>query len=78
MKRYNEIRTRNGQEDDIVVSEADIHLEDMDGKNWWMGVYKGDKRATFWMSSQSKITVRTDENDLNLPFIEQNSLLKSK
>ena len=47
MKKYNEVRTRNGKEDDIVISNVDIHLEDMDGKNWWLGIYKGKKRTTF-------------------------------
>lgn len=72
MKKYNETRTRNSKEDDIVISDADIHLEDMDGKNWWLGVYKGNKRTTFRIRSKSKITVKTEENELGLKFIEQN------
>ena len=70
--KYNEIRTRDGKEDDIVISGVDIHLEDMDGKNWWLGVYKGNKRTTFRISSKSEITVKTEANELDLKFIEQN------
>ena len=72
MKKYNEIRTRDGKEDDIVISNVDIHLEDMDGKNWWLGVYKGNKRTTFRIRSKSKITVETEDNELGSKLIEQN------
>lgn len=43
----------------------------MDGNNWWLGVYQGKKRATFWISSKSKITVRVEENELGLRLTEQ-------
>lgn len=72
MKKYNEVRARNGKADDIVIDGVNIHLEDMDGRNWWLGVYRGEKRATFWISSKSKITVRVEENELGLKSIEQN------
>ncbi len=71
MKKYNEVRTRNGKEDDIVISGVNIHLEDMDGKNWWLGVYKGNKRTTFRISSKSKIMVRIEEDELELKRIKQ-------
>lgn len=70
--KKDEIRTRNGKVDDIVIDQVDIHLEDMDGNNWWLGVYQGKKRATFWISSKSKITVRVEENELGLKLTEQN------
>lgn len=60
------------KEDDIVIDDVNIHLEDMDGKNWWLGIYKDKKRATFWIRSKSKITVKLDENELGLKLIEQN------
>ena len=72
MKKYNEIRTRDSKEDDIVIDDVSVHLEDMDGKSWWLGLYRGKKRATFWISSKSKIDVRLEENELKLKFIEQN------
>lgn len=74
MKKYNEVRTINNRADDIVIDDVNIHLEDMDGKNWWLGIYRGKKRATFWISSKSKINVRTEENELGLESIEQNDL----
>ncbi len=66
MKKYNEVRTKMGKADDIVIDEVNIHLEDMDGKNWWLGVYKGKKRATFWIKSKSKIIVKLEEDELGL------------
>ncbi len=72
MKKYKEVRTRDGKEDDIVISGVDVHLEDMDGKNWWMGIYDGKKRTTFWISSKSRITVKLEENELGLELKEQN------
>lgn len=75
MKKYNEVRTRNSKADDIVIDDVDIHLEDMDGKNWWLGIYRGKKLSTFWIRSKSKITVSIEENELNLGLIEQNDSL---
>lgn len=66
MKKYNEIRTRNGRADDIVIDDVSIHLEDMDGKSWWLGIYRGKKCATFWIRSKSKIEVSLEENELGL------------
>lgn len=73
MKKYNEVRTRNGKADDIVIDGVNIHLEDMDGKTWWLGVYRGKKRATFLIRSKSEISVKLEENDLGLKFKEQNN-----
>ncbi len=73
MKKYNEVRTRNGKEDDIVIDGVNIHLEDMDGKNWWLGIYRGKKQATFWIRSKSKITIKVGENELGLRLKEQNN-----
>lgn len=57
--------------DDIVISKGDMHLEDMEGKTWWLGFYKGSKRVTFWISSETEITVSMIENGLDLPMVEQ-------
>lgn len=74
MEKYNEVRTRNGKADDIVIDDVNIHLEDMDGKNWWLGVYRGKKRATFWIRSKNKINIRLEENELGLKFKNQSAV----
>jgi hypothetical protein len=67
-KKYNEIRLdEKGNFDDIAI--YDLHLEDMTGKAWWLGYYKGDKRICFWISSKTKITVTLAEHGLNTEII---------
>lgn len=72
---YNEVRTRNGKADDIVINGVDLHLEDMDGKSWWLGVYRGKKYATFWIKSKNKISVKLEENELGLKLKPSKSKL---
>ena len=78
--KYNEIRTRHGALDDIAID--DLHLEDMDGKNWWLGLYRKVKdkrfkggwkliRTSFWIRSKSKIVVEIQENELKSKLVEQ-------
>ena len=61
--KLNEIRLDNkGNFDDIVID--DVHLENMDDKSWWLGIYRGNKRISFWISSKSKIKVSLQENEI--------------
>lgn len=69
--KYNEIRLRHGKVDDIVIDSVNIHLEDMTGKFWWLGVYNKKGRTTFHITSKSKITVEIIENGLESAVIEQ-------
>ncbi|MGH2611565.1 MAG: hypothetical protein ACRDFB_00780 [Rhabdochlamydiaceae bacterium] len=71
--KYFEIRTRKGKLDDIALDDVAIHLEDMDGKLWWLGIYKKGtkKRLTFYIKSKSKITLEIVEQDLPVKFVEQ-------
>jgi hypothetical protein len=74
MKRevlYNELRTRHGKLDDIVVSEGDMQLEQMDELTWWLGFYKGKKRITFWIHASAPVAVTLIEDDLHLKRVEQ-------
>ena len=68
---YSEIRLRNGVPDDIVLDGGDLHLEDMDGKSWWLGFYRDGKRTTFRLHSKTKIAVTLEENELEAALIEQ-------
>lgn len=79
-KKYFEIRTRKGRLDDLVFDDVDIHLEDMNGKTWWLGVYKKgtSKRLAFRIKSKSKITLQIQEQDLPVTWIEQEPEKKKK
>ena len=68
MTKSNEIRLdEKGNLDDIVIDE--VHLEDMNGKCWWLAVYRGKKRTAFWIESKSKITVRLQDNELGTKVV---------
>ena len=73
MKKYNEIRLADGVPDDIVIEDVTIHLEDMDGKVWWLGASRGNgkncKRTSFWLRSKSKIHVEVQDNELKTKII---------
>lgn len=70
-----EIRLRHGKADDIVLSNVDVHLEQMDNKVWWLGVYSPGaklKRNTFWIRyEKGQIIVHPDENGLKAKVLEQ-------
>lgn len=76
MKKYNEIRHANGKPDDIVLDGGDMHLEDMDGKVWWLGFYRGKKRTSFILRSKSEITVEIQDNDLKAKLVDENGRKK--
>lgn len=50
--------------DEIVISNVDLHIEQMGKKFWWMGIYKGDKRIAINIYSKKAITLYIDENEL--------------
>lgn len=41
-------RTDDPDIDEIVVHDATIHVEQMNDRCWWIGVYRGD---TYWMGN---------------------------
>jgi hypothetical protein len=45
--------TRDGGDiDEIVLSNVMVHVEQMSGRCWWIGVYKGDDPdAPYWMGN---------------------------
>ena len=67
--KFNEIRlNKKGEFDDIAIDN--LHLEDMDGKTWWLGLYRKNKRICFWLSSKSKIKVTLQENGLKTKIVQ--------
>lgn len=63
MKPYNEIRLDDeGNPDDIVI--YDTHIERMSPNVWWLAVYKGDKKTTFHIMADTKISVEIVTNGL--------------
>ena len=62
-------RNEDGSLDDIVVSNVDLHIEQMDKNFWWIGIYnsKGkDKSRTMLLEfySKKKIIATIQNNDL--------------
>lgn len=55
-----------GRPDDIAVSCDMVHIERMDRGAWWVGIYRGEKRSTFWFSSMRAINAKLTENELGL------------
>lgn len=71
IRKYNEIRlNEKGNLDDIAI--FNVHLERMDDKFWWLGIYRDGKklkRVTFHITSKSKIEVHLIENELNTKIV---------
>ena len=63
----NEIRrSEDGTIDEIVVSNVDIHIEQMDDGYWWMGIYgkDNDKVLLLGFKSKKKIVLNIEYNAL--------------
>lgn len=53
-------RNDDGSLDEVVCSQAFVHLEQMSGTHWWMVVERDGKQVTVNFSSRSKITARVE------------------
>lgn len=43
---------RDGCIDEVVVSDVSVHVEQMNDRCWWIGIYKGDgPDAPYWMGN---------------------------
>jgi hypothetical protein len=63
-KDYGEVRlNHDGSVDEVVASNCDIHIEQMDDGHWWIGISAGPKRM--W-ASISKCYNRIDTMHVNL------------
>ena len=63
-------RHRRGEIDEIVMSNVDIHIEQMNDGCWWMGIYSRDDPEKYWMGnihtlhphSRARLTFTEQEN----------------
>jgi hypothetical protein len=53
--------------DEVVATGADVHLEQMDYDQWWMGIQAGGKYFHLWFTLEDgRLCVRlTDQDDEN-------------
>lgn len=52
--------------DEIVLHGVDVHVEQMDGRCWWIGIYRPD--GTYWMgnfAADSRGRMRFSEQENN-------------
>jgi len=52
-----EIRNKQGELDEIIAHNANIHLEQMDHNHWWMGIEVDGKRWMVNFHSKTAIEV---------------------
>jgi hypothetical protein len=65
MKRWRAIRLdAHGQVDDVAISGGLFRMERMDAHLWWVAVYRGDKRVTFWLRARGRITADLGEDGI--------------
>jgi hypothetical protein len=50
--------------DDVTITSDLFRLERMNEKTFWVAVYRGDKRVTFAISSETRLTVTVTEDEL--------------
>lgn len=66
-----EIRiNEDGTLDEIVAKQCVVHLEQMDDKHWWLGIYDGDSEVVhveFFGCRIAKITNHTRNRTTDAP-----------
>lgn len=64
-----QVRMYDGELDEIVVRDCDLHLERMEDNSWWMGITLADGKQTMLMvnigAKRAKVDawVELDESD---------------
>ena len=65
-----EVRTQGQLEDgrpaldEVVATGADVHLEQMDHDQWWIGIEAGGKHFHLWFTSEDgRLSRLTDQDD---------------
>jgi hypothetical protein len=50
--------------DEVVATGADVHLEQMDHDQWWMGIQAGGKDLHLWFTLEDgRLCVRLSDQD---------------
>ena len=44
------VRRIGGAVDDVVITGDTFHLERMDNDAWWVGISRGDRSVSLWIS----------------------------
>lgn len=62
-----------GDIDEIVLHGVDVHIEQMDDRCWWIGMYRGDDRwaGNFSCDSRGRMTFSEQEDDLGFDKDEE-------
>jgi len=63
-KIWNAVRMDADGVDDVAITANLFRLERMNPTTFWAAAYRGDKRVTFAIESQTPITVKVQEDDL--------------
>lgn len=61
---------RRGSIDEVVLSNVNVHIEQMNDSCWWIGLYRPDNPDVYWMgnfhpenpNSRTKLTFTEQEN----------------
>lgn len=57
-------RNEDGSLDEVVASDAFVHLEQMSDKSWWLGVQKDGYRQVVWFGiEKGKLVARSECDD---------------
>ena len=72
---YNEIRTdRSGALDEVCLEGADVHLEQMGPRQWWLQLTKGGKRMVVWFDvERGRLVAHIGDDELGLPRVVTDS-----
>lgn len=52
----------DGTLDEVVAVNATVHLEQMSGTSWYLGIYKGALAQQVWLGSSRKVTATTERS----------------
>lgn len=61
---------RRGCIDEVVLSNVNVHIEQMNDGCWWIGLYRADDPSVYWMgnfhpenpNSRTRLTFTEQEN----------------
>ena len=56
----------DGTPDDFFIEGVSFRMEHMDDTSWWLAVYRGDKRVSIVLNSETPIICQIVEDELGL------------